>query len=81
MTEPRFFSLDYLERTALGDGTPIYLRLIGPDDKDALRAGFDRLSPASRYARFLGHVGDLTASMWRARASAQRVARAARPGQ
>jgi len=53
MTEPRFFSLDYLERTALGDGTPIYLRLIGPDDKDALRAGFDRLSPASRYARFL----------------------------
>jgi len=53
MSEPRFFSLDYLERTTLRDGTPIYMRLVGPGDQEALRAGFERLSPASRYARFL----------------------------
>jgi len=53
MSEPRFFSLDYLERAVLPDGTPVQLRLIRPEDKELLRAGFDRLSPASRYARFL----------------------------
>src|SRR5689334_9186419 len=53
MGEPRFFSLDYLERAALRDGTQVVLRLVGPDDKELLRAGFERLSPESRYARFL----------------------------
>jgi GNAT superfamily N-acetyltransferase len=53
MGAPRFFSLDYLERAVLQDGTPVLLRLIRPEDKDLLRAGFERLSPASRYARFL----------------------------
>jgi ribosomal protein S18 acetylase RimI-like enzyme len=53
MGEPRFFSLDYLERAVLRDGTQVQLRLVGPDDKELLRAGFDRLSPESRYARFL----------------------------
>jgi len=53
MSEPRFFSLDYVERHTLRDGTPIYMRLLRPDDKELLRAGFHRLSPESRYARFL----------------------------
>ncbi|HET9626010.1 MAG TPA: GNAT family N-acetyltransferase [Kofleriaceae bacterium] len=53
MTAPRFFSLDYLEHAVLQDGTAVQVRLIRPDDKDILRAGFERLSPASRYARFL----------------------------
>lgn len=53
MGEPRFFSLDYLERAVLRDGTQVQLRLVGPDDKELLRTGFDHLSPESRYARFL----------------------------
>jgi ribosomal protein S18 acetylase RimI-like enzyme len=53
MSEPRFFSLDYVEQAVLLNGTPVRLRLIRPEDKELLRAGFDRLSPASRYARFL----------------------------
>jgi len=53
MSEPRFFSLAYAERAVLRDGTQVLLRLVVPADKELLRAGFDRLSPASRYARFL----------------------------
>ena len=53
MSEPRFFSLDYVEDAVLGDGTSVQLRLIRPEDKALLRAGFERLSPESRYARFL----------------------------
>ena len=53
MATPRFFTLDWVEQAVLSDGTPVRLRLIRPEDKDTLRAGFDRLSPASRYARFL----------------------------
>lgn len=49
----RTFALDYLERTTLRDGTPVVLRLIAPEDKERLRAGFERLSHESRYARFL----------------------------
>ncbi len=36
----------------LRDGTPVLVRPIAPDDKDKLRAGFQQLSPASRYQRF-----------------------------
>jgi GNAT superfamily N-acetyltransferase len=36
----------------LDDGTPLRLRLGRSDDREALAAGFDRLSPASRVARF-----------------------------
>jgi len=53
MGPPRFFSLDYVEHAVLRDGTPVRLRLVRPQDRETLRAGFDRLSPASRYARFL----------------------------
>ncbi len=60
MSEPRLFSLDYVEHAVLDDGTPVRLRLIRPEDKDQLRAGFDRLSPASRYARFLAPKASLS---------------------
>lgn len=60
MGEPRFFSLDYLEHAVLRDGTGVQLRLVIPADKELLRAGFDRLSPASRYARFLAPKSQLT---------------------
>ncbi len=53
MTAPRFFSLDYVERAVLRDGTRVVVRLIRHTDREILRAGFERLSPASRYARFL----------------------------
>jgi ribosomal protein S18 acetylase RimI-like enzyme len=50
---PRHFTADYVERAHLRDGTPILVRLLAPEDKPLLRAGFERLSPESRYARFL----------------------------
>lgn len=53
MGAQRFFTRDYAEHAVLRDGTRVVLRLIRPDDREVLRAGFDRLSPASRYARFL----------------------------
>ena len=49
----RFFSPDYVERATLRDGTAIVLRLLAPEDAALLRRGFDKLSPESRYARFL----------------------------
>lgn len=60
MTEPRRFSLDYVEHAVLSDGTEVQLRLIRPDDKELLRAGFARLSPESRYARFLAPKSTLS---------------------
>lgn len=53
MTQPRFFTHDYVEHTELRSGLRVRLRMIRPDDRELLRAGFERLSPASRYARFL----------------------------
>lgn len=36
----------------LRDGTPVRLRAIGPADRARLAAGFEKLSPESRYRRF-----------------------------
>ena len=60
MGEPRFFARDYVEHAVLRDGTKAALRLICTDDKELLRAGFDRLSPESRYARFLAPKAQLS---------------------
>ena len=54
ISSPRHFTADYVERVTLRDGTKIVLRLIVPEDKALLEAGFQRWSPESRYARFLG---------------------------
>lgn len=41
-----------LLRVTLPDGSAVTLRPIAASDREALRAGFDRLSPESRYRRF-----------------------------
>ena len=45
---------------ALKDGTRVLFRPIAPEDKEALRAGFARLSPESRYRRFFRHLDHLS---------------------
>jgi GNAT superfamily N-acetyltransferase len=39
---------------ALRDGTPLAIRPVEPGDREAIAAGFERLSPESRYRRFFG---------------------------
>jgi nucleotide-binding universal stress UspA family protein len=46
----------------LPGGGEVVLRPIEPGDGDALRAGFERLSPASRYRRFFTAVSTLSPS-------------------
>ncbi len=48
------FTADYVESVVLKDGSKVRLRLLTPEDKPLLSAGFAKLSPKSRYARFLG---------------------------
>ncbi|MGZ6123840.1 MAG: N-acetyltransferase family protein [Myxococcales bacterium] len=50
---------DFHEDHVLGDGTPVTLRHVRPDDAAELRRGLARLSPESRYRRFLGAVTTL----------------------
>jgi GNAT superfamily N-acetyltransferase len=47
-------------RATLRDGTPVVVRPIEPADRDRLRAGFERLSPESRYRRFFSPVNELS---------------------
>jgi GNAT superfamily N-acetyltransferase len=47
----------------LGDGTDVALRPFQPGDGGLLVAGFARLSPQSRYRRFLSPIPQLTDSM------------------
>ena len=44
----------------LRDGSEIVVRPIQPDDKDAIVAGFDRMSPQSRYRRFFAPLDKLS---------------------
>ncbi len=44
----------------LRDGTRVLIRMVGPDDRDELIAGFQRLSTRSRYLRFHANVEHLT---------------------
>jgi len=48
------------EHVTLSDGTPVVVRMLRPEDKELLREGFNRLSPESRYARFLVPKAALT---------------------
>ena len=50
-------------RHALRDGSTVVVRPIEPDDRDQLRAGFERLSPESRYQRFLVPMAELSDEM------------------
>jgi GNAT superfamily N-acetyltransferase len=56
-----FFDADYLEHATLRDGTEVVVRLLRPDDRELLRAGFGRLSPESRYRRFFAAKNELSA--------------------
>ena len=56
----RTFTEDYTEQVTLRDGTPVLLRLVRPDDRERLRAGFERWSQESRYARFFSAKTRLT---------------------
>jgi nucleotide-binding universal stress UspA family protein len=44
----------------LRDGSSIDIRPITPQDRERLRAGFERLSPESRYRRFFGPMPSLS---------------------
>jgi GNAT superfamily N-acetyltransferase len=48
------FTDGYCETALLRDGTRVGLRLVRPGDKPLLRKGLERMSPESRYRRFLG---------------------------
>ena len=52
--KPLRFGPQYIERKALEDGTRVTLRVVRPSDSALLVDGFERLSPESRYRRFLG---------------------------
>jgi GNAT superfamily N-acetyltransferase len=49
----RRFHAHYRERLSLTDGTWAELRMVRPEDAALLRDGFARLSPRSRFQRFL----------------------------
>ena len=44
----------------LSDGSRVVIRPIEPEDRDELAAGFERLSPESRYRRFFGPMTRLS---------------------
>ncbi len=56
------FDATYSEEIWLRDGTQVLLRQIRPDDAPGLLRAFERLTPLSRYRRFLGPKEGLTAS-------------------
>ena len=56
---------DFHEDHVLGDGTAITLRHVRPEDAGELQRGLERLSPESRYRRFLGAVTTLTEAQLR----------------
>jgi GNAT superfamily N-acetyltransferase len=45
---------------ALRDGHSVLIRPGGPEDRELLLAGFERLGPESRYERFLAPMAELT---------------------
>jgi GNAT superfamily N-acetyltransferase len=48
------------EAVGLRDGSTLLVRPIRPDDKQAIAAGFERMSPASRYRRFFAPLRKLS---------------------
>jgi RimJ/RimL family protein N-acetyltransferase/nucleotide-binding universal stress UspA family protein len=49
------------EHVQTRDGTPLVIRPIRPEDREALLEGFERLSPESRYRRFFSPMSQLSA--------------------
>jgi GNAT superfamily N-acetyltransferase len=48
------------ETVRLKDGTSVLVRPVRPDDRELFVAGFERMSPESRYRRFMGHKRNLS---------------------
>jgi RimJ/RimL family protein N-acetyltransferase len=48
------------ERVILRDGSSVLVRPVRPDDRELFVAGFERMSPESRYRRFMGHKRKLS---------------------
>ncbi len=59
------FDERYHSTHILHDGTKVVLRLIGPQDRERLAQGFEKLSPESRYRRFLTPTPRLSAEALR----------------
>jgi len=53
---------DHTDHLRLRNGKTLTVRLVAPDDGEALQRYFRRLSVRSRYNRFLGAVSELSAS-------------------
>jgi len=60
---PRPIDESYRSERKLSDGTRVRLRLLTPVDRDALAAGFQKLSPESRYRRFFSAMPRLPESL------------------
>jgi RimJ/RimL family protein N-acetyltransferase len=61
--KPRWrFDRDYEEGVALKDSTTVRFRLVRPEDKPIFLEAWERLSPESRYRRFLTSKRALSAS-------------------
>ena len=52
----------HTDRLRLRDGSTLTVRLVGPDDGEALQSYFRKLSSPSRYNRFLGAMSELPPS-------------------
>ena len=57
----RLCCVSTMSNLTLRDGSSVTVRQIAPDDKAALVAAFERLSPDSRYSRFFSPVNELDA--------------------
>jgi len=58
--KPYRYGDSYEETVVLSDGQRVQLRPVRPSDKQLLIDGFERLSPESRYARFMAPKTKLT---------------------
>ena len=57
------FDEQYDEQLSLSEQVRVRIRLLRPDDKPLLLAGFDELSPSSRQKRFFGGKHKLDARL------------------
>jgi GNAT superfamily N-acetyltransferase len=54
------FDANWSESAQLSDGTEVLVRMVRPSDRLLMKAAWERLSPESRYRRFLSVKGRLT---------------------
>lgn len=60
MSDGYLYGPEWFEEARLSDGTRVEMRLVRPADKPLFRDGFARLSPTSRFRRFLSDKSALT---------------------